>query len=94
MYCNIEKTSVATTQKSHCNIRKSSVATSQKTHCNTGETAKKKYKTALDPSPSSSSEGGGIRTPELAGTIATVMSLRSRGGGGGARALTSSGGEK
>jgi hypothetical protein len=89
-YCNITKTSVATTPKSHCNIRKSSVATSQKTHCNTGETVKKPYKTAPGPSPSSLPEGGKTMTlahrnpshhrvpqPRGGGGL-----LRSRGGGG------------
>jgi hypothetical protein len=33
------------------------------------------------PSPSSSPEGVGNRTPELAGTLATAASLKSRGGG-------------
>jgi hypothetical protein len=38
---------------------------------------------APHPSPSSLLEGGGNRTPELAGTLATATSLRSKGGGGG-----------
>jgi hypothetical protein len=37
---------------------------------------------APGPSPSSSSEEGGNITPELAGTLVTAVSLRSRGGGG------------
>jgi hypothetical protein len=37
---------------------------------------------APDPSPSSSPEGGGNRTPELVGTLATAASLKFRGGGG------------
>jgi hypothetical protein len=40
------------------------------------------------PSPSSSPEGGGNRTPELLGTLAIAASLRSRG-----RELSSRGGE-
>jgi hypothetical protein len=61
-YCNIAKTSVATTQKSHgnirktfvatiqkshCNIRESSFATSKKTHCNTRETGRKSIQKQL-----------------------------------------------
>jgi hypothetical protein len=45
----------------------------------------------LTPSPSNLSEGGGNRTPELAGTLATAASFRS-GGGGGGRGLRSRGG--
>jgi hypothetical protein len=39
----------------------------------------------LTPSPSNLSEGGGNRTPELAGTLATAASFRSGGGGRGFR---------
>ena len=37
---------------------------------------------APSPSPSSPPEGGGNRTPELVGTLATAASLRGGGGGG------------
>jgi hypothetical protein len=77
------KTYVATTQKSYCNIRKLSISNIKKLIATREEQQKKACKTAPDPSPSSSPKGGGNRTPELTGTLATAASLRSKGGVGG-----------
>jgi ABC-type branched-subunit amino acid transport system ATPase component len=88
---NIQKSSVVTTQKSYCNIRKYMLQYPKKLIANTKK--KKDVQTVRGwaqgagcsspgPSPLSSLEGGENRTLELAGTLATTTSLRSRGRGG------------
>jgi hypothetical protein len=89
IYCNISSSSTATLQKTSITTTQNPIATFEnhllqhpKNPIATREKQKKTYKTAPGTSPLSLPEGGGNRTPELAGTLATAASLRFRGGGG------------